>query len=558
MEESNTVRAAKWAGRWLGRASRPLLWRDFAPSPLGYLLVAAAALWLGLAVYGDQQARTQRALLNAYVRASVLCEILEGHPRFDQGDCAALYGMGRTFRMPVETLLGADEVYAILVDAGVIDPEEVTSPGGLKNTADHPGPAFIWSALREDKHSLDLTRATGLDWVAHLASHLGNPSVPSAGYTTKVRWQLLLAMGLSGVGVAEPVPKTWAIGHGLSPTSLFEEYAHFTETSGERLTNAQSRLLEKLGPDDDPDPRLERRRERRRDGWAADDELFARRVFAFERALTDRELLTNLFVKADILRSGTENARGIDVQELLKRLPEGTTEESALLIYDAVETLSLYLLGQYHSNPHVTLARRAAVIVRGPEQLAIVVLAFFICMLLLLRTARSVVEAGAGWWWWHFPTKSWPPRWRIIGWFFGRTERAPFVVEEFDRVERAGGSSALAERVRLVEDRLYRTRWLIRWGLVTIPAIGFIGTVRGILQSLSGADRIVWATSQAEKANAIGALAGELGLAFATTLGALIVGIGLSLLNDFQSRGESKLLHVLQEHGVDGDWRRVP
>ncbi len=77
--------------------------------------------------------------------------------------------------------------------------------------------------------------------------------------------------------------------------------------------------------------------------------------------------------------------------------------------------------------------------------------------------------------------------------------------------------------------------------------MGFVGTVRGILESLSSADAIVWAANRAERAFAIGELSGELGLAFATTLVALLSGIIISWLNDLQTRSEANFLHDLEQ-----------
>lgn len=79
-------------------------------------------------------------------------------------------------------------------------------------------------------------------------------------------------------------------------------------------------------------------------------------------------------------------------------------------------------------------------------------------------------------------------------------------------------------------------RWPMRLAITTLPAIGFIGTVRGIMKSLTGADSIVWATTSSERAQAINALSADLGLAFATTMLALIFGIFLSILSAIEIR----------------------
>lgn len=72
--------------------------------------------------------------------------------------------------------------------------------------------------------------------------------------------------------------------------------------------------------------------------------------------------------------------------------------------------------------------------------------------------------------------------------------------------------------------------------MAILPAIGFIGTVRGIKDSLIGADALVFAATNNERAAAIGALAGDLGLAFATTFIALLMTLVLTILIAIESR----------------------
>ncbi|MEL0437947.1 MotA/TolQ/ExbB proton channel family protein [Phycobacter sp. K97] len=77
---------------------------------------------------------------------------------------------------------------------------------------------------------------------------------------------------------------------------------------------------------------------------------------------------------------------------------------------------------------------------------------------------------------------------------------------------------------------LRSSRWPLKLVATIMPAIGFIGTVRGIMLSLTGADQIVWASTINERSAAISALSTDLGLAFATTLIALLLGVVLSLV----------------------------
>lgn len=95
----------------------------------------------------------------------------------------------------------------------------------------------------------------------------------------------------------------------------------------------------------------------------------------------------------------------------------------------------------------------------------------------------------------------------------------------------------------------HNSRWLLKWLLVALPAIGFIGTVRGISAGLSNSDSIVRATSQVEQAAAITSVSGQLGIAFTTTLIALILGLVLGIFERFQSRLETADLLELERNG---------
>ena len=109
-------------------------------------------------------------------------------------------------------------------------------------------------------------------------------------------------------------------------------------------------------------------------------------------------------------------------------------------------------------------------------------------------------------------------------------------------------------------DEILSGRWPVRFAIATLPAIGFIGTVRGILLSLANADQIVWARSVVERADAITSLAGNLGLAFATTMIALLFGVVISFLSAIEGRYEERTELVLfrdKEFGSSGEIERA-
>jgi biopolymer transport protein ExbB/TolQ len=98
-------------------------------------------------------------------------------------------------------------------------------------------------------------------------------------------------------------------------------------------------------------------------------------------------------------------------------------------------------------------------------------------------------------------------------------------------------SSAVKERAELVADDLDSNLSLVRYVAWAIPAVGFIGTVRGIGEALAQAD-------QAIKGDLSG-VTSALGLAFNSTLVALMLSIVLMfLLHALQARQEALILEL--------------
>jgi hypothetical protein len=67
--------------------------------------------------------------------------------------------------------------------------------------------------------------------------------------------------------------------------------------------------------------------------------------------------------------------------------------------------------------------------------------------------------------------------------------------------------------------------WLLRYMARALPALGFVGTILGILFALNGADGIVRASNQAERISAMAAVTGPLAFAFSHTFIALLAGL---------------------------------
>ena len=92
----------------------------------------------------------------------------------------------------------------------------------------------------------------------------------------------------------------------------------------------------------------------------------------------------------------------------------------------------------------------------------------------------------------------------------------------------------------------------MRWIAQALPAVGFIGTVRGISAGLGSADAIVRAENVIGQAAAINQVAGSLGVAFTTTLIALVFGLALGILERLEASFENGVLSRLETACVIG------
>ncbi len=102
-------------------------------------------------------------------------------------------------------------------------------------------------------------------------------------------------------------------------------------------------------------------------------------------------------------------------------------------------------------------------------------------------------------------------------------------------------SAAVQEQAQLAADELDSNLSLVRYIAWAIPSVGFIGTVRGIGDALAQADEVL-------RSNDLSGVTNSLGVAFNSTLVALVLSIFLMfLLHLLQSRQEN-LIQDFQEY----------
>lgn len=147
------------------------------------------------------------------------------------------------------------------------------------------------------------------------------------------------------------------------------------------------------------------------------------------------------------------------------------------------------------------------------------------------------------------------------------------VLEELDRLPTSFGRSQLVEalksslrRYRITKDvqntsdaiqtsvdaigmRLEADNTMIRYVIWAIPSIGFIGTVRGIGQALSEADKAL--------AGDISGMTSSLGIAFNSTFVALVISIFLMLLLHSLQRAQERRLVDIQAYCEEFVLKRI-
>jgi hypothetical protein len=93
--------------------------------------------------------------------------------------------------------------------------------------------------------------------------------------------------------------------------------------------------------------------------------------------------------------------------------------------------------------------------------------------------------------------------------------------------------------------------WFLRYMSRALPALGFVGTILGILFALNGADGIVRASTQAERISAMAAVTGPLAFAFSHTFIALLAGLITGFWIDRETAQERLSLLAYEESLIE-------
>ena len=435
------------------------------------------------------------------------------------------------------------QVHALLVEAGVITLSEFETAFELEE------------ALSKFENASESEEEFGYEYY-ELAKALRN----SDSRTEGVESALQIIYRLSGEQCVSSQTN-------ITPENRAKQ---FTDDLAFLLADAAS------GPELISSRRCERARKRLTSLGSAGDSARDLSGFRFStaRCVSDKQILTALGIKSTaVLSSSVELARAQEQDDARAqeqddaraqeqddaRVQEQDGEQLAVSIgydlsnrcqtvsisetlkqkrHEAFTEVQQYLLGLTHALPGVREAQKWANAVRGPEHIGILSLGLFVVFTLAIRTV--VMQVGVR---------------RVCN-----GKKSGCLTEQWRELARdlVRGGDAADRRI----DAVVRGRTLVRWAVATVPAIGFIGTVRGILNALAQAGDVVWAGDRLGRADAIGQLAGELGLAFSTTLFALVVGVLLGLLMALARGHEGRVLDALVDTvdtfslGMDGNGPR--
>ena len=507
---------------------------------------------LGLFIYQYIMASKQEALMDAYARADVICDILSENPQFAQGQCRVDYKSSQLNDI-AKKQVASDSPFSIDVlsylyeKADLYDPDDIDDPKQLLDEKEMSGTAFLTLALMADDPGeskyLKLGEASSLQLIDHLAQMLGDQGCIGDDEQASNILVKKLAVGMSQV---KPKDKT--------PIQALQEPC---ESKDIVISGAVWEANKNAVSDNDLLSYL----------WTVRHANRAELVYSSLDKTDQWTYSVDKLTKVNMVNLSDSGELKIVKDDAGVQIQYQPDDEAKKEIYEVAMKFSQFLMGKIHSSENVAEKRKALVMYRGYEQQLMLCLLIFVLLVIFVRfLGRKGLE--------HLLMdldKSIPvvpeTEKKIEDYRKAALDAVEGKISKYDEKHYTnnivyktcimvknklsspldGDADKMRNALTLDTERLYNSRWIVRWTAITIPAIGFVGTVRGILQSLSQADVIVWASTQSERAAAIGEISGELGLAFATTLIALVIGIGISIFNEHQSKNESDFVLMLEE-----------
>lgn len=473
--------------------------RTLALTTRGWWLLSAVSLLLGLVTYASMQWVYQGRLISAIQAVDGIEDFCAETEGLDPATCRGNDPAGRRVS---EQLL-----WALLIEAKVIDATEAETPVELDDALRANRPAFAVSCFLQNS-----VLTVGADDKPDCKS---SNIVPPATKSGTLDLVLGLTSAMCQNASSNPAPEFQKdrIAHflaGIYPGSMSDASGKLS--GGPQSTDFIDGLLSglRLAPSSS----------------ISDVEIMSEltRLSHAQFAHSDQGRQGYRFLEPDRCAVST-----LDAPDEFRRM-------------EAFQKLGAFLLGRVGSNPAVRTATTKLTFWTGPEQLFLMITGYFALVLILLRglaslaTARGAVLARDNI---QATTRS--------------ERRLETFVTDWLKAKATDPDPAVRTYWKdLITDELISGRWPVRFAIATLPAIGFIGTVRGILLSLSNADAIVWASTQADRADAISTLSGSLGLAFATTMIALLIGVFISLLSALEGLFEERTMLTLFRHGKVG------
>lgn len=478
--------------------------RTLALTRRGWWLMCLVSLLLGLATYASLQWVYQDRLIAAIKAVDGIEDFCSETEGLDPATCRANHPGGR--RVSDQLL------WALLIEAEVIDETEAETPVELSQGLLANRPAFAVSCFLRNSV---LTLGTD-DKLDCRPSEL-EPPVTKSGSLDLV---LGVARAMCQNASSNPAPEFQKdrIAHflaGIYPASVLD--AAGALSGGKQWTDFFGMLLSGL--------RL-----------------------APGSSVSDIEIISELTRLSQAQFSLAEPDRqGYRFLEAHRCAVSQLDPHDEFRRMQAFQKLGAFLLGRVGANPAVRKATTELTFWTGPEQFFLIITGYFAFVLISLRGLASLATA-------HGAVLA---RDNVRATTRSERRLKTFVTNWLKAKATDPDPAVRTYWKDLITDELISGRWPVRFAISTLPAIGFIGTVRGILLSLSNADAIVWASSLADRADAISTLSGSLGLAFATTMIALVIGVFISLLSALEGRFEERTMLTLFREGKVG-WAPLP